>query len=120
MIKQVVPSLLLATSFAMAQVPAPAPQTASAPAQPAWIATSNQYTNLLVEITKKHSPESASAEGLTEYDEKISHPTLADEDASIAETKAVEVKLKAALKTEPNKYVRQDLQILIHSGREFL
>jgi hypothetical protein len=82
----------------------------------AWVERSNQFTNQLIEITKKHSPEEASSQGLADYDEKISQPTRADEDASLAETKAVQEKLKAALSTETNKYVKQDLQILVHSN----
>jgi hypothetical protein len=48
-----------------------------------WIATSNRYTNLLIEITRKYAPEGASEQGLAQYDESISNPTLADEDARI-------------------------------------
>ena len=54
------------------------PQASLAPTagQPdrAWIERSNQYTELLLDITKKHSPESASAEGLAQFDEQISQP----------------------------------------------
>jgi hypothetical protein len=69
---------------------------------------------LLLEVTKKHSPEYASRQGLAEYDEKISQPTKQDEDASIAETKAVQAKLTRALAIEQDKNVRQDLTILLH------
>jgi hypothetical protein len=80
-----------------------------------WITSSNAYTNLLLEILKKHSPESASAEGLAEYDEQISQPTKQDDDASIAETKAVQAKLTRAFALERDKNVQQDLTILLHS-----
>jgi uncharacterized protein DUF885 len=94
------------------------PQAPPAPAaaQPdrVWIERSNQYTELLLDIAKKHSPESASAEGLSQFDEQISQPTKQDDDASIAETKAVQTKLTGALALEHNKYVRQDLSILLH------
>jgi uncharacterized protein (DUF885 family) len=88
-----------------------------APAQPdrSWIAKSNAYTNLLLDVSKKHSPEDASAQGLAEYDEKVSQPTKQDEDASIAETKAVQVKLTRALALEHDKNIQEDLQILLHS-----
>jgi Bacterial protein of unknown function (DUF885) len=98
-----------------------APQDAPAPASPAadshtgWIERSNGYTELLLDITKKHSPETASAEGLAPYDDQISQPTKQDEEASVAETKEVQTKLARALETEHDKYVRQDLSILLHS-----
>jgi len=94
------------------------PQAPPAPAaaQPdrAWIERSNEYTELLLDIAKKHSPESASAEGLSQFDEQISQPTKQDDDASIAETKAVQTKLTQALALERDKYVQQDLSILLH------
>ena len=66
-----------------------APQTPAPAANPDqnWIARSNGYTELLLDVTKKHSPEAASAEGLAQFDEQISQPTKQDEDAAIAETR---------------------------------
>jgi hypothetical protein len=80
-----------------------------------WIATSNRYTNLLIEITRKYAPEGASEQGLAEYDELISNPTLASENARVAETNVAQAKIQAALSTEQNEYVKQDLQILLHN-----
>jgi Bacterial protein of unknown function (DUF885) len=91
-----------------------APPPAAKPDQ-AWIERSNQFTNLLLDVTKKHAPEAASAQGLAQYDEQISQPTKQDEDATIAELKDVQTKLTRALLTEQDKYVRQDLSILLHS-----
>ena len=105
-------------SWAGPQAPA-APAPAAEPDQD-WIARSNGYTELLLDITKKHSPESASAEGLAQYDEQISQPTKQDEDAAIAETKQVQAQLTRALETEPDKRVRQDLSILLHSHLTFI
>jgi hypothetical protein len=93
---------------------APAPPAPAAAGQ-TWIERSNQYTNLLLDVSKKHSPEAASAEGLAQYDELISQPTKQDSDAALAETKEVQTKLTRALATERDKYVRQDLSILLHS-----
>jgi Bacterial protein of unknown function (DUF885) len=93
-------------------------QTASAAANQAdkgWIARSNEFANLLIEIDKKHSPESASSDGLSQYDEKISVATHEDDVAEISETRAVLAKLQEQLPKEQNKYVRQDLEIMIHS-----
>ena len=80
-----------------------------------WIAKSNQYTQMLLDVSKKYSPEQASREGLSEYDEKISAPTLANERAERKDTEAVLGKLKQAATVESNKYVAQDLAILINA-----
>ncbi len=94
--------------------PMASPQAAPQPDR-SWIASSNAHTDLLLEVAKKHSPEYASRQGLAEYDEKISQPTKQDDDASIAETKAVQAKLTRALATERDKNVQEDLSILLRS-----
>lgn len=83
------------------------------PEAPAWIATSNNYTNQLLSVQIKHHPELGSNQGLSEYDTQIAQPTLADEDKEREETQAVLVKLKDALAQEKQKEVQQDLQIVI-------
>src|SRR5579863_4637985 len=82
---------------------------------PAWIARSNEYANLLFDIEKKYSPESASGQGLSKYDELISEPTLEVQKAADAETKVVLAKLKQQVAVEKDKYVKQDLAIMIQS-----
>ena len=111
------------------QAPASAPQAApggsasasagvsagtSAP-DTSWIARSNEYANLLIDIEKKYSPESASSEGLAQYDELITVPTLAVQHAATAEEKAALEKIEQQIPKEQNKYVRQDLEIIAHS-----
>jgi uncharacterized protein (DUF885 family) len=81
--------------------------------QPDWVAVSNRYANMLIEIGFKHHPEYGSSQGLAQYDTKISQPTLADEDAQRAETEAVLAKLKAAAAEKQPKEVAEDLQIMI-------
>ena len=80
---------------------------------PAWVATSNQYTNMLLKVAMKHSPEQGSQDGLAEYDTKIAQPTLADENEERKENEAVLAQLKAALKQPQQKEVTEDLQIMI-------
>jgi len=80
-----------------------------------WIAKSNDYANLLIEIEKKHSPESASADGLKQYDELISVQTHEDDVAENNEQRQALEKLKAGLAKEQDKYVKQDLEIMIHN-----
>lgn len=81
--------------------------------QPEWVATSNRYAKQLIDVTLKHRPEAGSQQGLAEYDAKIAQPTLADEDAERSEDQAVLEKLKAALGSEQEPKVREDLEIMI-------
>jgi len=87
----------------------------AAPADKSWIARSNEFANLLIDIEKRHSPESASADGLSQYDQEISAATHQDDVAATSETRAILAKLQNQLPKEQNKYVRQDLEIMIHS-----
>jgi hypothetical protein len=85
------------------------------PAAPNWIDVSNRYTNMLLSVQMKHSPEFGSQEGLSEYDTKASQPTLADEDQERQETEVVLAQFKAAAGEKQKEEVGQDLQILIHA-----
>jgi uncharacterized protein (DUF885 family) len=92
------------------------PVFAQAPATaPSWIDVSNNYTNMLLAVQMKHSPESGSREGLSEFDTKVSQPTLADEDQERQETEVVLAKFKTAASETQQEEVEQDLQILIHA-----
>jgi hypothetical protein len=89
--------------------------TASGSAERAWVVRSNEFANLLIDIEKKHSPERASADGLSQYDELVTTATREDDVAETAENRAALAKLQAQLPKEQNKYVRQDLEIMIHA-----
>ena len=78
-----------------------------------WITKSNSYTQQLIDVSNRHSPEQASAEGLSAYDTKISVLTQADEDQERAETEVVLKRLKASLQTEKDPRVLEDIHILI-------
>ena len=78
-----------------------------------WIAASNNYTNMLLAVLMKHHPEVGSDQGLSQYDTKVSQPTLADEDQERAETEAVLSRLKATRGEQKQKEVTQDLEIMI-------
>jgi uncharacterized protein (DUF885 family) len=80
---------------------------------PSWIAASNDFTNQLVKVETKHDPENGSRQGLSEYDELVSQPTLADEDQERKEVEQVLSKLKVALAQQKQKEVAQDLEIII-------
>lgn len=85
------------------------------PAKPDWVVRSDAYTDTLLDIGLKYSPESGSAQGLSQYDDRIGVPTLANEKAERKEDEAAVARLQAALKSEKDERVAQDLQILIHS-----
>ncbi len=106
MIRKIIPALAAAFFILPAFAQAPT-------ADHGWIATSNNYTNLLLAIEMKHNPESGSRQGLSEYDSRISQPTLADEDQERQETAAVLAQLKSAVDQQTQKEVAQDLRIVI-------
>jgi uncharacterized protein (DUF885 family) len=92
------------------------PFTVSAPAaaqdSKAWVAESDAYTNRLLAVELKHSPETGSQEGLAKFDTLISKPTLADELAERQEFVAVLADLKLQQAKETNQNVAEDLEIL--------
>ena len=100
-------ALILSASAQGQSPPGPA-----APA-PAWITISNQYADELMQVTFRHHPEAASAQGLSQFDTKASQPTLADEDRERQETEAVLARLKRAAAEKQLKDVAEDLQIMI-------
>jgi len=79
---------------------------------PAWIAKSNGYTKTLLDVQLKHSPESASQQGLAQYDTRITDPTRADEIVQRRELEQELAKLKAAEATEKDPKILEDLAIL--------
>ena len=100
--------------IAMAQASsAPAAAKAAPASPPSWIAISNGYAKLATDVTFEHHPEAGSQQGLSQYDDKVAQPTLADEDRERAQAEAVVVKLKAAAMEKQPQQVAEDLQILI-------
>jgi uncharacterized protein (DUF885 family) len=92
---------------------AQAPSTAkAAPAEPAWVTRSNQYTQELLDIQLKHSPEGGSQQGVVKYDPLITDATRADEIVQRKELEVVLARQKKAEAKEKDKDVREDLEIL--------
>ncbi len=85
----------------------------SQPADRSWIATSNRYANMLIEVVFKYHPEAGTQQGLSQFDAKVSQPTLANEDQERRETEAVLAKLKSAAAEKQQEDVAEDLQIMI-------
>jgi uncharacterized protein (DUF885 family) len=83
------------------------------PADRSWIATSNRYANMLIEVVFKYRPEAGTQQGLSQFDTKVSQPTLANEDQERHETEAVLAKLKSAAAEKQQQDVAEDLQIMV-------
>ncbi|SCW74345.1 DUF885 domain-containing protein [Mucilaginibacter sp. NFR10] len=79
----------------------------------AWVAKSNAYTKIIIDLDKKYSPEYGSSQGLAEYDSDIAIPTLQNIMAERKDEEAVVAKLTEALKTEKNTFIQQDINIII-------
>ena len=78
-----------------------------------WITVSNGYANMLIGVVFKYHPEAGTQQGLSQYDNKVSQPTLANEDQERTETEAVLAKLKSAAAEKQQQDVAEDLQIMI-------
>src|SRR5579863_10288887 len=81
-----------------------------------WIAKSNSYTKMMLDIDKKYSPEFGSQQGLAYYDTLISVPTLANLMAERKEEQDAVALLKQAKQKETNSAVRQDIDILVNKS----
>lgn len=88
-------------------------QTKATHTDKTWVLQSNKYTEELINLDKKYTPEYGSSQGLSAYDTLIVVPTLANELAERKEGELLALKYKAALQTENNLSVKQDLNILI-------
>jgi uncharacterized protein (DUF885 family) len=92
---------------------APAKGAAPAgPVQPEWVKRSNQFTQMLLDIQYKYSPESGSEQGVAKYDTQITDPSRAAEIAQRKELEAVLATLKKDEAKEKDKNVREDLEII--------
>ena len=81
-----------------------------------WVAKSNAYTKILIDIDQKYSPEFGSSQGLAFYDTLISIPTLANDLAQRKETESAVATFKAAKLKETDAAIKQDLDILINQA----
>jgi Bacterial protein of unknown function (DUF885) len=83
---------------------------------PAWIAKSNENTQVLLDATSKFSPESASQSGLEAYDTQVAdlQPGINERARAAYVAAREELARRAAVETDP--LVRQDLDILIKAA----
>lgn len=89
--------------------------SAAADEQPAWIAKSNAYTQRLLLTQAQFDPESAAQSGLEQFDGRAIDLGPNRTDRLVAAEEKQRDIFAAALKTETDPQVRQDLQILIKS-----
>ncbi|MCS3736658.1 DUF885 domain-containing protein [Mucilaginibacter dorajii] len=88
-------------------------QTGLADNSKAWVKRSDTFTQMLIDLDEKYSPEFGSTEGVTIYDTQIGVPTLANQLAERKDEEALVAKFTTVLKTEKDAKVAQDLKILI-------
>ena len=105
-------TLMLDGGWMNAQAPVAPMSAPAATPEPAWVKRSNEYTQMLLDVQLKHSPEGGSHEGLVKYDPLITDATRADEIVQRKELEAVLAKLKKVEAGEKDKNVREDLEIL--------
>ena len=104
------------TTQGMATTSAQHATAATVASTPAWVATSNRYARILLEAQAQFEPERASSIGMPGYDDKVGDlgpGYAARERAALSDARA---KLQAALGTERDPNVRQDLQIMIDAA----
>jgi hypothetical protein len=87
------------------------PLLAAAP--PAWVAKSDQNTQLLLDHLARVAPEGAGELGISGLDERISDLKPGFEERNEADTRKVRAELAHRLAAETDPRVKQDLQILI-------
>ncbi len=98
---------ILSISLAAQNNPAPSKDKA-------WVVQSNAYTQLLINIDEKYSPEFGTEQGIAFYDTLISVPTLANKMAERKDRTEALAVLKTARQKETDLAVKQDLDILVN------
>jgi uncharacterized protein (DUF885 family) len=95
----------------------PVVSLAQAAPDKAWIARSNAFTQQVLDVQIKYSPEQASGQGLAKYDTEIGDPSRKAELAQRKDEEAITAQLEAALKVEKDLNVAEDLQIVIDNEK---
>jgi hypothetical protein len=88
---------------------------AAQPSPPAWVAKSDQHTQIVLEAFARVSPEGAADLGVSGLDEEILDLTPGFDTRATEESRKVRAELARRLAAETDPPVRQDLQILIDS-----
>lgn len=113
-------SIALAAALALTTATAAAAGAATAPAGGGqdWVARSNAHTATLNAALAKYAPETAAMFGIQGFDTEVTQLWPDTTAAQLAQLAAAEAELVAALATEQDPFVRQDLGILIEFCRQ--
>ena len=85
---------------------------------PAWITASNTHAAGLLDVIAKYTPENAAALGVEGHDGEVRDLKPDNVRRQEADLDAVAAQLAAALKSETDAHVKQDLEILLKSARD--
>ncbi|MGD9340596.1 MAG: DUF885 domain-containing protein [Chromatiales bacterium] len=85
-----------------------------------WVARSNAHTQLVLEFLAKYNPEGAASLGVDGLDEQIFDLGENIHQRQMEEAGVLVAELKARLIDETDPKVRQDLQILIKAGEDYI
>ena len=108
-------ALAAASTIAVPATPLLAQDTAQAPAMPAWVETSNAYTQQVIAMQAEFFPTRASSAGYEQYDGLVDDMSLDRDERYVAAARALIEDFEGARENETNALVRQDVQILINS-----
>ena len=84
-------------------------------AEPAWVATSNANTKLVLEVEGRFDPEQMSAFGMSQFDGLVADVAPGRNERLVAALEALQATLKQRLAVTTDVNVRQDLEILLAS-----
>ena len=113
-------SRLLAGALTLAAFAAPAFAAPVPGAPPAWVAKSDQNTQLLLDSLARFDPEGAGELGVPGLDEQIFDLKPGFHERREAAARKVREELRRRLAAETDPRVRQDLEILIQAGDDDL
>lgn len=88
--------------------------------KPEWIVRSDRVTQQLLDIGFSRFPEDGSSQGLKQFDEQISVPTYANDQAYLQNLRDFKAGVEKSLEGESDKRVAQDLRILADSAQQTL
>jgi uncharacterized protein (DUF885 family) len=82
---------------------------------PGWIEKSNAYTQKILDLDARYVPEQASHFGMDQFDGEALDLKQGLYERNLADLEALRAEMKAALASEQDTKVRQDLEILVMS-----